>query len=157
MAGRIIDQPDVNLIFGDPAYDVVGAADPQRHRQSRVLLPEAAQRTGHQIADEAFADRNVDVAAPQALDIAQLRQRVVAIGGTPMEMLHQKRAGFGRPHAAAMALQQHDIEALFQQRDLPAHHRRIDAERIRRRPHRAVVDRREQIVQPVIVHAVGHD
>ena len=107
-------------------------------------------------ADESLAKHDIDMPALQALQLAQLRQRVLLVGRPLPKSLHQEFAGLCGANAAAQALDQGDAEILLEQRDLPADHRRIDVEPFSRGADRAEPHGLVQVAQAVMIEQSGH-
>ncbi|MGY3451774.1 hypothetical protein ACVILH_004116 [Bradyrhizobium sp. USDA 4353] len=123
---------------------------------SGVPLPEPAERARHQVADETLAEHDVDMAAFEPLQLAQLGDGVGLIGLPLPEALDQQHPGLGRADAAAEPLDERQPELLFQQRDLPADHRGVDLERFCRCAHRAEPNGLVKVTQPMMIEQGRH-
>ncbi len=101
-----------------------------RHRK-------ALQRARDQIADESLAHAERHAAAPQMPVFLQSCRQIALTPLIVAIVLDQHLPDFGDDDIAPAPLDQRKAQQPLQRRDLPADHRRVDAERFRRHAHAA--------------------
>ena len=105
---------------------------------------------------EAAADDQGDMPAHQPAHFADACEGIAALGHLLAEMGGEEFPRLRGAHAARQALEQGNAELALEFRDLAAHHRGVDAQKIGRRAHRAAAHGLDQVSQVMIVQPVRH-
>ncbi len=83
----------------------------------RKARPIGGDLARQEVERERLAAGDAHGAAPQALQVLDLRLHALDVGGLLADIMHEQFAGRGEPHAARAALEQRRAEFLLQIHD----------------------------------------